>query len=166
MTPLVTRLMADNINEDKWNRIVGFADRSQPRGSRAFPGSDSDFQLRLGVNTNSTDLRTYKSATAGDTLTLRLFSPLQSADPFLAAVYFQFLPTGVLPPLGTIPGLQLDRTQLAVYYAIPDLTVPNVTQTVPAGMAGMSLWLQGVSRAPTGTSFPLMLSDAHVVEIQ
>ncbi len=166
-TPLVNRLMADGISEAQWERLVGFADRSQPRSVRPYPGSDSDFQLRVGVNTSITTLTSTKSAVAGDSLFVRLTSPLDSTELYPAGVYFQWLPTGTPPTLGNIPGLQLDRTLLGVYFAVPDLTGGPVVQSVPTGMSGSNLWLQATSRAPTGsTGFPLMLSDAQVIEVQ
>ncbi|MCR9246864.1 MAG: hypothetical protein NXI31_17665 [bacterium] len=166
-TPLVTRLLADGIDETQWDRIVGYADRSQPRDSRPFPGSDSDFQMRVGINANVTNLTSTKTATAGDTVNIRLISPLDANESAPAGVFYQWLPTGALPNAGSIPGLQLDRSLMVSWFSVPDLTGGVVTQTIPNGMAGMSLWIQATSRGPVGsTQFPLALSDAQVIEIQ
>lgn len=166
-SPLVTRLLANNITEDRWHRIAGYADRSQPRATRPYPGSDSDFQMRANVGSSVLNLLSTKQATAGDSLSVRMVSPLEANDLFPAAVYMQQLPTGTPPNVGTVPGLQLDRSQLAVWFAVVDLSATATVMTIPAGMAGQTIWLQAVSRGPTGSaSYPLAFSDAQRIEIQ
>ncbi len=166
-TPLVSRLLADGIDAEKWGRIVGYADRSQPRAARALPGTDSDFQMRVGINSTITTLTSTKTAVDGDTVNVRLLSPLDDNIDFPGGVYFQWLPTGTTPNSGAIPGLQLDRALMGTWFSVPDLNGGIVTQTIPPGSAGMSLWIQGVSRGPTGSpQYSIAFSDAQVIEVQ
>ena len=166
-TPLVTSLLANNIDENKWNKIVGYADRSQPRSLRPYPGTDSDFQMRTGPTSNSINLRAVKQVTGGDDLYVRMVSPLEANDAFPAGVYMQQLPTGSLPNLGAFPGLQLDRTMLTTWITEPDLSASATIMTIPGGLAGQTIWLQAVSRGPSGSAtYPLALSDAQRIEIQ
>lgn len=166
-TPLVNRLLANGINQDKWNKVVGYADRSQPRAMRPYPGSDSDFQLRAGPAANQVNLRVTKQVTAGDDLYLRMVSPLDVVESYPAGVYMQILPTGTLPMTGAFPGLQLNRALLTTWFAVTDLTATAVLQTIPSGLAGSTIWVQAVSRGPSGSgAFPLTLSDAQRIEIQ
>ena len=165
-THLVNRLLADGINEAAWNRLASFADRSQPRRARSYPGSDSDFQLRTVVNASLTNLCPRKQGVAGDVLKIQLVSPLDATTNFRAVLYSEILPTGVQPGTGLTPGLQLDRALLRILFSLNDLTGPEVLINIPSGLSGMSLWLQAASRGPSGSSsFPLTLSDAQVVDI-
>lgn len=165
-TPLVSRLLNNGINEAKWKRIVGFADRSQPRDLRPLPGTDSDFQLRIGFVSNSVDLTSHKQATAGTQMFFKLISPLDANTFATAGVYMQILPTGTQPNSGGFPGLQLDRGLMGTWFGVADLTGPAVMQTIPAGLAGNTIWVQGVSRGPSGSAtYPLALSDAQHIDI-
>ena len=48
-----------------------------------------------------------------------------------------------------------------------DLTATALLQTVPSGLAGNTIWVQAVSRGPSGSAaYPLALSDAQRIEIQ
>lgn len=164
---LVTRLLANGITEERWDRIAGYADRSLHRNLRPYPGTDSDFQMRVANNTNVLNLRSVKNVTAGDTLRARLVSPLEANDPFPAAIYMQQLATGQLPNGMSLPGLWLDRTQVTVWFGVADLTAGPVDMIIPGGLAGQTIWLQGVSRGPTGSpTYPLAFSDAQRIEIQ
>ncbi len=166
-TPLVTRLIGNGISKEAWDKLASFADRSQLRQLRPYPGSDSDFQMRSAINTTVTNLCPTKSATGGDTLNVKLVSPLGATTSSFAAVYVQRLPTGVTPNLGTIPGLQLDRTLLSILWTVPSLNGTVHSLSIPPGISGTSIWLQAVSDGPSGSSsYPLTLSDAQVIEIQ
>lgn len=166
-TPLVTRLLANGIDEDKWHRVVGYADRSQPRELRPYPGSDSDFQMRTGKVSNFTDLRSTKQVNVGDSLYFRLVSPLGATETDPAGVYMQVLPTGTSPTLGGFPGLQLNRALLSTWFGVPNLAASPILQTIPGGLSGMTIWIQAASRGPSGSSqFPLALGDAQRIEVQ
>jgi hypothetical protein len=165
-TPLVSRLLSNGIDASKWRRIVGFADRSQPRGLRPFPGTDSDFQMRIGFASNDVNLVSTKQATSGSQLFVKLISPLDANTFSVAGVYMQILPTGTPPNSGGFPGLQLDRGLMTTWFGVADLTGSAVIQTIPAGLAGNTIWLQAVSRGPSGSAaYPITLSDAQRINI-
>ncbi len=165
--PLVQRLLADGIDEDQWNRIAGFADASQPAALRKYPGSNDDFQLRSGIDTTITHLCPDLTATVGDTLNVRLFSPLDGYESYGAGVYMQVLPTGTLPNGGAIPGLILDASLMTTWFAVPDLTSSGVVPfTIPSSASGQTIWIQGTSRGPSASgAFPLTLSDAQAISV-
>ena len=102
-------------------------------------------------------LRTEKIATAGDSLRMRLFSPLDGVQDDPAAVYVQVLPTGVLPNASAIPGLHLDDAEMRIYYSVSDLNGGDVIEPIPLHLAGYTMWIQGVSRGPDS---PVVCSDA------
>tara|TARA_R110002072_G_scaffold299403_3_gene474871 strand:+ start:16339 stop:17568 length:1230 start_codon:yes stop_codon:yes gene_type:complete len=166
-TPLVNRLLANGIDEAKWNKVVGFADRSQPRGMRPYPGSDSDFQMRIGPSANQLNLRVTKQVAGGDQLAVRMVSPLDAVTSFPAGIYLQQLPTGTPPNVGAFPGLQLDRMLLTTWFGVPDLNGSAVMWTIPFGLSGQTVWLQAASRGPSGSgAYPVAFSDAQRIEIQ
>ena len=165
-SPLVQRLLSDNIDEAKWNRIAGWADASQPRALRQYPGSDDDFQMRSAINATITHLCPDLTAAVGDTLNIRLVSPLGAYDNDAAGVYMQVLPTGIQPNGGAFPRLILDHTQMTTWWAVPDLSGGVVPFTIPANLSGMTIWIQAVSRGASNTpGYPLTLSDAQAVSI-
>lgn len=166
-TPLTSRLLSQGVDQNAWNRLAGFADRSLRRGLRPHPGSDDDFQLRVSVVSPVVNLLVEQEAAAGDTLYLRPFSPLDSTETYQAVVYSQFLPTGTTPVAGTIPGTLFDPASARVQAVFPDLLGGSATMTIPPGLAGNSLWFQAVSRAPaTSSAFPIVVSDGKVVHLQ
>lgn len=165
-TPLITNLQSNGIDQVRWDRLAGYADRSQPRALRELPGSDSDFQMRTGPVANQLNVLPSKRVAAGSQFFIRLQSPLDSLESFTAGVYMQVLPTGVTPTTGNIPGLQLDRTQATTWFGVPDLTGGAVTVTIPSNLSGQTIWIQAVSRGPSGSSsYPLTLSDAQRIVV-
>lgn len=162
-TPLVTRLNADNIDEAQWLRLVGFADAAQPKAARPYPGSDGDFQLRSAVDSTVTNLVTHKSATSGSILRLELFSPFGTTFNGSAAVYSELVVTGQTPNGGTPPELWLDPNHMRSILSVPNLGGGPVDYTIPAGLAGQTLWIQAISRGPLGSG--PTYSDAQLVEI-
>lgn len=166
-TPLVNRLMADGISIHQWRRLAAFADRSLPSNQREFPGSNSDLQLRLGINTGMVNLCTYHDATAGDTLQVRAFSPLGGFTAHTTSVYSQLVPTGSTPAATMVPGLYLNQDQARLVVRFPDLTGGAFTTAIPTGLAGNSLWFQAISRSPAGTPpNEIALTDAKVITLQ
>ena len=112
-------------------------------------------------------MQVVKQVTAGDTLSARMVSPLEANDPFVAGVYLQQLPTGTAPTLGSFPGLQLDRSMITVWFSVQDLSAGQTTMTIPPGLAGQTIWLQAVSRGPSGSpNYPLACSDAQRIEVR
>jgi hypothetical protein len=71
-TPLVTRLQSNGITKMEYDAYVGYADCVMERSRRPYPGSDSDFQLRSGINVSLNNLCPMKTATAGDVLSLEV----------------------------------------------------------------------------------------------
>ena len=68
---------------------------------------------------------------------------------------------------GRIPGLHLERSQMTSWFAVPDLTGSAVLRNIPNGLAGNTIWVQGTSRGPSGSSaFPDTFSDAQQFVIQ
>ena len=166
-TPFVDAMIAGNIDEAMWDKIVGYADRSQRPAMRPFPGSNSDFQLRTGTVADALNVRAKKYLTSGDGIYLQLVSPLHALDTYAAGVYLQILPTGTLPTMGAFPGLHLDRSQMTSWFAVPDLTGSAVLRNIPNGLAGNTIWVQGTSRGPSGSpAFPDTFSDAQQFVIQ
>ncbi len=165
-TPLVNRLVADSITPQAWDRLVGFADRSLSRVDRLLPGTDSDFQLRVGVNTSVENLCTDFVAASGDTLNLECVSPLGSATIHVAIVHQQLLPSGVLPA-ASYPGFHLDLSQMSTLAAFSNLNGALATSTIPGGLSGSTIWLQASSRASSGSAtYPTIFSDAKRIKIQ
>ncbi|MEL6716766.1 MAG: hypothetical protein AAFP86_23515, partial [Planctomycetota bacterium] len=167
-TPLVNRLVSDGVNAALWKRLVSFADRALEASQRPYPGTDDDFQLRVAVNTGVglSHLCTESTAMAGDTLRLQPFSPLGAADAQPVGVYVQIEPSSYMPATMGVPAWHLDPTRQRLYGSASDLSGGSMDSVVPAGLSGLSYWVQGVSRTPSGASgFIWALSDAKVVEI-
>ncbi|MCK5944604.1 MAG: hypothetical protein KAI24_21630, partial [Planctomycetes bacterium] len=163
-TPLVAQLQASSISEEKYYRLVGLADRSQPAADRPFPGSDADFQLRTIVNGTHSNLLTYKVATAGDTLRVKMASPLGASQSAPAAVYAQFVPPGQLPNGGLPPQLWLDASQMHALVEVTDLNGGPTDLIVPSGFAGYTMWLQAASRDAATNA--IIYSDAQQVRLR
>lgn len=166
-TPLVDRLIADNVSEALWKRLVGWADRSLPAGQRPYPGSSEDFQLRVVVGSGLNHTCTYDDAMPGDTLSLEAFSPLDSADHLPAAIFVELLPAGGLPPAAGVPAWHLNPSSQRIYANLPDLSGGAVTTTIPAAVSGLTYFTQAVSRMPSSAAgFVYATSDAKVIHIQ
>ena len=163
-TPLVTRLLSNGITEPMWQRLVGLADSAQPPASRPYPGSSGDFQLLSSTTSTVTNLVTRKNATANSMLRLQPFSPLGATQNAPAAVYSELLPTGTLPNGGTPPELWLNINHSRIVMQVVSLNGLPVDIAIPPGLAGYTLWIQAVSRAPTGGN--PTYSDAQLVTIQ
>jgi hypothetical protein len=163
-TPLVTRLLADNITEAKYLRLVGFADRSQPAMDRPFPGSDADFQLRSTVDDTTDNLTTFKQAFSGSTVRLRLYSPLGAAQSSPAIVFGQVVPAGQQPNGGTPPELWLDGSQMFSLLQVTDLSGGPTDLVIPPGLNGKAIWLQAASR--DGGTGMFVYSDAKQVLVR
>jgi hypothetical protein len=166
-TPLVTRLQSNGITKEQYDAIAGYADRVMHRSKRPYPGSDSDFQLRSGINVSLNNLCPMKTATAGAVLTLEVLSPLGAGDAFSIAVHGQLLPTGTAPAPQTLRGLHLSLSESFELFSAPDLSSATTSRVIPAGLSGYTLWMQAASSMPPGTpGFPLALSDAQTLDIQ
>lgn len=165
-TPLVTRLIANGIDEAEWRRLVGFADNSQPPAARPYPGSNGDFQLRSAVNSTITNLMTRRTATAGSTLRLEPFSPLGAAANAPAYIYSQILPTGLAATGGLPPELWLDANVMRLVFKVPDLSGAPVDITIPPGLLGYTIWVQAISGGPGTGPGNRIYSDAQLVDIQ
>lgn len=166
-TPLVTRLNNNGINEALWTRLVGLADRSLPPAERLYPGSEDDFQLRFRVNSGAPHTLDVVEATAGDTLRVLAFSPLDTANSFAAAIYLENLPTAQLPATVGAQGWHLRRSQQVVFASMIDLNGGPIDTVIPGGLAGSSYLLQSISRMHSPTAnFLYAVSDAKVVHIQ
>ena len=164
-TPLVLRLNANGINEAEWLRLVGLADRSQPKRARPYPGSDGDFQLRTAINSTTTNLVTHKTASnAGATLRLDLFSPLGAMQNASAAVYSQLVTTGMSPIGGTPPEFWLDVGQFRTMLQVTNLNGGPVDIAIPPGLIGYTMWIQALSRGAGGAG--PTYSDAQLITIQ
>jgi hypothetical protein len=166
-TPLVTRLQSNGITKMEYDAYAGYADRVMDRRRRPYPGSDSDFQLRSGINVSLNNLCPMKTATAGDVLSLEVVSPLGAGDPHATSVYGQILPTGTPPLPQTVRGLHLDLSQSLALLSAPDLSSATNARVVPPGLTGYTVWMQAGSAMPPGTlGFTVALSDAQTLDIQ
>jgi hypothetical protein len=161
-TPLVTRLIANNIDQAEWLRLVGFADAAQPAAARPYPGSDGDFQLRSAVDSTITNLVTRKIAATGSTLRIEPFSPLGAMQNAPAAVYGQVVTTGQQPNGGLPPALWLDGSSMRVLLQVTGLGGAPADVPVPPGLFGNTVWIQAVSAPSAGVR---IYSDAQLVEI-
>lgn len=160
---LVTRLLANSIDQANWLRLVGWADGVQPPTARLFPGSSGDFQLLSAITPSIPNLVTDRTLTGSGSVRLQLFSPLGASQNQPAVVYGELLPTGTTPPAAVSPSW-IDPLHRRLLLQVPNLAGGPVDILIPPGLAGQTLWLQAVSRSLT--SGLVTYSDAQRVILQ
>lgn len=141
-----------------------------------YVGTSEDLALTTLVDGGGNPVDAVKEPLAGSVLTLHLDSPTGtfSASPFLLLA--ELAATGVVLPPATIPGLDLNplSPQFMIVFdslnALPQLgglllgsTGFGVDFTVPAGLAGVSLFAQGVAFGPSASNGVYAISNAHEV---
>ncbi|MEO0650380.1 MAG: FG-GAP repeat protein [Planctomycetota bacterium] len=143
-----------------------------PAFAQTFPGTGEGVQLLTGVGSSVPDASDLKVGFGGVELTARVASTDSSLDGALVTLGIGVLPTGQLP-LAVVPGIAIDLSAPFVDFALGNLAageVPAFAGTVPQGLVGSSLFLQGFALPiadPGLVANGLFAStDAHQVDIQ
>lgn len=163
-------------------RLVAFNTLAQGAGV-AYPGTDPQaLQLATGVNQPPQGGLGYttKQAGGGQILQTRVVSPNATLDgaPLLLAV--SAFVTGT-PQVAALPDIWINPGAAIFLYngwsgrilspvVIPAIYGGNVySVTIPAGLAGVSLMLQGIALAPASAPSPngiYLATDGHEIQLQ
>lgn len=130
------------------------------------PGTGEDLELRTGVANAAPDTTCAKTAGGGARVRFELQSPGGTFLGALGAFAFELYPEPGPAPLPALPGLQLDRIDAQVVFLglAPAGAASEVT--VPPGLAGLVLRVQGVVLAPAAANGLFAASSAHDVFLQ
>ncbi|MBK8975400.1 MAG: hypothetical protein IPM29_05705 [Planctomycetes bacterium] len=129
-------------------------------------GTGDDLVLHTIVDEEGDPTGCRKSISAGQDLTIAFRSPNGSLDGSIAAVVIEIVPSGAPSPVGGLPGIWFDRSDLQL--ATPSLPAAGVSArvTLGAGLEGYTLRMQAVALSNAAANGLYAASDAHDVEIE
>lgn len=156
-----------NLGQDLYDgwRATGMAAPEVMATARwcGLPGTADDLRLRSAVGTAVPDTTCAKDVAAGQLVRFELASPANTLVGSLAVIAFELYRADGAMPQPLLPGIQLDR----IDGQVPVLSLPAAgatTQlTIPPGMAGTVLRVQGIAIAPGAANGTYAATAAHDV---
>jgi hypothetical protein len=145
-----------------------------------YPGTGEDLLLRSGITLGPAPhalpslsaIPDVKSAPSGSLVILESRSPAGSLNSALLVVGFNLLPTGAFPPPD--PVFQLFNVHLRPGFGLISIggflfpaVLPGGTEfsfTVPPGLTGLSLLIQGAVLTPLAANGILVATNAHEIQ--
>lgn len=162
-TNLVGKLGNVGMDSIDWRESAGLAERVAVPALRRYPGSSEDALLRTAVGAGPADACPLAVARLGDTLTIRLQTPIGLYDGAPASILVDLL--AQLPPPSA--GELHVGPAAAVVASTPGLVGELVAQVpITKAMIGRTLLVQGRVQAPsanTGSAFTT--TDAHAIRV-
>ncbi len=124
------------------------------------PGTNEDLVLQTSVNGATPDATCGKDVRAGDLVTLKVTSPLNTHAAHLGALFFQ-THTPLAPPINLgFAGLHLDHADGELLIGGVNATGMTFSFTMPAGFAGSLVRFQSVFITPAPVNGLAAMSDA------
>ena len=171
---------ADVLSTSYGDNKVAWYENLTPQAWATYAGSGADLQLAIGVNTTPVPLPDIHPVVSGDQLQIHFQSPMGTYNFTLPLLVAQAFPTGS-PPTGPIlfPEVHIGTSALEPYPAVvlydgsllgitPGLSPSGFATagTIPAGMAPISIMMQGFCLAPNANNPIFTTTDAHEIRIQ
>jgi len=130
------------------------------------PGTGEDLRLQSAVGNAAPDETCAKRAEPGATLQLRLQTPGGTFAGAMGVFAFQFHATAGPGPQPFLTGLQLDRIDgQAAVFGLP-ATGAHYSVTIPGGLVGASLRVQGIIVSPLAVNGSFATTKAHDIEFR
>ena len=143
----------------------------------SYPGSGEDLRLQTGVNGPAAPFDV-STAVAGDSLALRLDSPMATFNNAPPVIFAQVFLTGFAPvsPSGfpsihidpfAVPGpfLIFDGTAGSfAFFGLPSSGLEFFFPSLPPGLTGFSLMIQGLSVTSAAANHIFAVTDGHEIQ--